>query len=424
MSVGHDMHAFVTRLFPICRSLTGDGTRETLRIIGEHLPGLTIHEVPSGTRVFDWIVPDEWNIRSARLIDPDGITVADFAWTNLHVVGYSEPVDLELSLEELQEHLFSLPDQPDAIPYVTSYYSRFWGFCIPHRVRAALKPGTYRAVIDSTLAPGRLNYGELLIPGRERQEIFLSTNVCHPSMANNELSGPTVTTWLAKWLVEQPRRYSYRIVFIPETIGSITYLSRNLERMKQGVVAGFNIVCVGDDRAYSFLPSRNGNTLADRVARHVLAKIDPDYIRYSFLDRGSDERQYCAPGVDMPVASVTRSKYCEFPEYHTSFDDLTLVTPAGLEGGYTALRRCIEVIETNRTWRITVLCEPQLGKRGLFPSISLPVGSPDVQTMMNMIAYCDGTRDLVEVAEMIGVPAWQLAPLCERLASLDLLRVV
>ncbi|MBL8692101.1 MAG: DUF4910 domain-containing protein [Rhodospirillaceae bacterium] len=423
MNIGHDMHAFVARLFPICRSLTGEGTRETLRIIKGHLPDLSIHEVPSGTQVFDWVIPDEWNIRSATLVGPDGATVADFGWTNLHVVGYSEPVDVELGLDELQEHLFSLPEQPDAIPYVTSYYKRFWGFCLSHRVRAALKPGTYRARIDSTIAPGRLSYGELLIPGQEPQEVFLSTNVCHPSMANNELSGLTVTTWLAKWLLERPRRYSYRIVFIPETIGSITYLSRHLEQMKERVVAGFVVACVGDERVYSFLSSRNGNTLADRVARHVLDQIDPNYMRYSFLNRGSDERQYCAPGVDLPVVSVMRSKYCEYPEYHTSLDDLTLVTPAGLEGGYTALRRCIEVIESNRRWQVAVLGEPQLGKRGLFPSISLPAEVPSVKAMMNMIAYCDGTRDLVEVAELIGVPAWQLVPICERLASHDLLRV-
>ena len=410
-----EMYDFVRDLFPVCRSLTGDGVRQTLSAIRRELPALTIHEVPSGTHVFDWTVPDEWNIRAARLLGPRGETIADFAENNLHVVGYSEPIDVTLTLEELQEHLYSLPDLPDAIPYVTSYYKRAWGFCLPDRVRGELPDGSYRAVIDSTLAPGSLTYGELLLKGSTNEEIFLSTYVCHPSMANNELSGPAVTTWLAKWLMSHPRRYGYRVVFIPETIGALTYMSKNLEEMKANIVAGFNLTCVGDDRCFSYLPSRLGHTLADRAATHVLSHLAPDYVRYSFLDRGSDERQYCAPGIDLPVCSVMRSKYGEYPEYHTSLDNLELVTAQGLGASYETYRRVLECLEANETLESTTLGEPQLGRRGLYPTTSTKGSGLRVRTMMNLLAYSDGKHDLLRVAEIVGIPMWEILETVETL---------
>jgi len=420
--VGLKMHGWASALFPLARSLTGPGIRETLRYLKDLLPALEIQSIASGTSVFDWTVPDEWTIRSAYIKDEEGQKIVDFATNNLHVVGYSEPVDQWLDLEVLDEHLYSLPHQPSAIPYVTSYYQRRWGFCLSHNKREQLKPGRYRAVIDSELKPGVLNYGELLIPGKSNEEVFLSTYVCHPSMANNELSGPVVTTAIAQWIQTLPeRRYSYRIVFIPETIGSLVYLSRHLDHLKQHVIAGFNVTCIGDERAYSYLPSRAGDTLSDQAAKHVLRHIDPQFVSYSWLDRGSDERQYCAPGVDLPIATIMRSKYGEYPEYHTSLDDLNLVTPAGLKGGYMALKLALEVIEQNILPNITVLGEPQLGKRGLYPNISRNRLGGGTQALMNLLTYCDGKRTLLEIADLIGQPMWDLVPFVEQLKEYGLL---
>jgi aminopeptidase-like protein len=415
------MHDFVRALFPIARSLTGPGTRETLRVIQQHLPDMMIKEVPTGTSALDWEVPDEWTIRSAKLIGPEGETVVDFEDNNLHVVGYSMPIDNEFSLDDLKNHIYSRPDMPDAIPYVTSYYNRHWGFCMSQRQRDSLKPGSYRAIIDSELKPGSLTYGELIIPGETTDEVFFSTYVCHPSMANNELSGPAVSTWIAKWVDAAPRRYTYRFVFIPETIGSVVYLSKHLDHLKSKVKAGFNISCVGDERCYSFLPSRFGTSLSDRVARHVLDHHAVDYIRYTYLDRGSDERQYCSPGADLPIVSILRSKFGTYPEYHTSLDDLDLVTPAGLAGTLEAYIKVVKLIEANAVWKTAVIGEPQLGKRGLYPTVSVANGALKVRTMMNVLAYADGSRDLIDLAETIGADGLVCAEIIEELSKHGLL---
>lgn len=422
--VGAFCYSLANELFPICRSITGPGVRETLSVIGKYLPELVVHEVPSGAAAFDWNVPDEWIIHDAYIADEAGRRLVDFKLNNLHVVGYSEPIDQWFDLNELSKHLYSLPDQPNAIPYITSYYSRHWGFCVSHEQLLTLKPGNYRVVIDSEFRKGVLNFGDLVLPGETNQEILLSTYICHPSMANNELSGPSVTVALARWLMSaKNRRYTYRIVFIPETIGSVVYLSQNLFHLKNNVIAGYNVTCVGDDRCYSYLPSRAGNTLSDLAALHVLKHIDSKFKKYSWLDRGSDERQYCAPGVDLPIATIMRSKYGEYPEYHTSLDNLSLVTPDGLAGGFNALSLAIEAIENNIFPKLSVLCEPQLGKRGLYPTLSTKESSDQVRVMMDLISYCDGKRHLIEIAELIGEPLCSLVPILERLVNAGLVDI-
>lgn len=409
LNYGKDIFNFAKKLWPLNRSITGKDLRKTLQVIKKQIPNLTINSIPSGAKVFDWTVPKEWIVNEAYLVGPEGNKICDFSDNNLHLLGYSYPFQGKISLKELKKHLFTLPDQPNAIPYVTSYYKKRWGFCIPHNQFTNLKEGTYKVNIDTKLFDGELNYGEILIKGKSKKEIFLSTYICHPSMANNELSGPSVLTYLTKWLNNlSEKEFSYRIVFLPETIGSIAYLSLNHKEMINKIIAGFNITCIGDERTYSYLPSRNGQSLSDNIAKHILKWIDPNYKSYTWLDRGSDERQYCAPGIDLPIASIMRSKYGEYPEYHTSLDTLHhVVTSRGLEGGYWALRRSIEAIEKNKNYKVKVLCEPQMGKRGLYPTLSTKQSNKDVKLLMNLISYFDGKTSLLEIAEKLNVPIWE-----------------
>lgn len=425
---GQAMWEFANFIFPFCRSITGEGVRKTLRAISDYIGQdsvqLSLHEIPSGTQVFDWTVPKEWVIREAYIEDASGIRVIDMAKNNLHVMGYSTPVDKWVGLEELKKYIYTQPDQPDAIPYVTSYYKERYGFCMSERQKNALPVGRYHMYINSELVDGSLTYGEVVLPGESRQEVFFSTYVCHPSMANNECSGPALLAELIRYLRSlEHRRYTYRCVFIPETIGSITYLSGNLAYLKEHVIAGFNLSCVGDDRCYSMVSSRYGNTLADRVIENVL-KFRGSYKKYSFLKRGSDERQYNAPGVDLPVIGFCRSKFGEYPEYHTSADNMSLVSPEGFQGSYEVITQCVQALEHNANYKIDVLCEPQLGKRGLYPTISQKGKYDAVEAMVNFIAYADGKNDLIGISDLIGCPVWQLIEIVEKLQKNCLLTVV
>ena len=417
---GKKMHKLAQLLWPITRSITGNGVRETLQHIKKEIPELNIESVATGSKAFDWTVPKEWNITEAYIEDQNGNKVIDFLKNNLHVVGYSIPVDVWLTLDELDEHLHSLLNQVNAIPYVTSYYKEQWGFCLTHEQRNNLPTGKYHAVIKSSLNDGELNYGEIILKGAEEKEVLLSTYICHPSMGNNELSGPVVTTFLVKWLMSiKNRRYTYRIIFVPETIGSIVYLSKHIEYLKKNVIAGYVVTCIGDNNCYSYLPSRSGDTLSDITAKHVLSNIDPEYKKYNWLDRGSDERQYCAPGVDLPIATIMRSKYGEYPQYHTSLDDLKFISPDGLQGGYLALKKSIEIFEFNCYPKVTVLCEPQLGKRGLYTILGSEGKNTgvSVRLMMHLISYSDGAKSLLDISVITNTPFWDLLPMLDILVK-------
>lgn len=407
-TAGQDMMALLERLWPIYRTLAGPGIRETMRILGEPFGGLDLSHAATGSRVLDWIVPDEWHLRSGFIEGPDGRRICDVADNNLHVVGYSTAVDAPMPLSELQSHLYSLPDQPDAIPYVTSYYERKWGFCLTHRERTALVDGTYRVRIDASHVPGSVDYGQLVLPGRTHREVLFSTYCCHPAMANNELSGPVLAAALAEWLSgRRDRELTYRFVFGPEMIGAAAVLETQRVHLQRHVVAAFNLTCVGDERAWSLLPSRSGDSYADRLASHVLRHTVRDYRSYSWHDRGSDESMYCAPGVDIPMVSIMRSKYGEYPEYHTSLDTPgRVVTARGLAESFAVYRTLVNALEADCTPRATVLGEPQLGRRGLYPQTSMKGSTASVRDMLDLISLADGHTRLVDIADRCGKPMW------------------
>ncbi|MCX4305183.1 MAG: DUF4910 domain-containing protein [Acetatifactor sp.] len=425
LSIADRLYGIVCELFPLCRSITGVGFRNSLQILKSHMPLIEIHEVPSGTEVYDWVVPAEWNIEEGYIEDESGKRIIDFKENNLHVVGYSYPMDVWLSLEELKKIVYTEKAQPDVIPYVTSYYKERSGFCMSKHQLDSLCEGKYHAVIKSDLnSEGVLTYGEIYFPGEKEEEILISTYLCHPSMANNECSGPAVATFLAIYVASmKKRKYSYRFLFLPETIGSITWLSRNYEllHLKENVIAGFVLSCVGDERTYSFVSTKYGNTLTDRLLRNVLKYHFPSFQEYSFLHRGSDERQYNAPGIDLPVCSVCRSKYGTYPEYHTSADDLSFVTSQGLFGSYELMIKCIEALEHNEKYKVKVLCEPQLGRRNMYPTVSQKGSYDGVKTMTDFITFCDGTNDLIAISDLIGVDVLTLLPVIEQLKEAEII---
>ncbi len=427
-----EMYRLAERIFPFCRSITGDGVRETLSAIDDFLgecADIKIYEVPSGTEVFDWKVPKEWRIKEAYIETEDRNRIIDFRNCNLHVVGYSAPVDRWVGLDELKKYIYTQPDQPEVVPYVTSYYKERYGFCMSEEQKNSLQPGRYHMVIDSELFEGSLTYGEVLLAGRSAEEVFITTYICHPSMANNECSGPALLAELIKYVTGlKDRRYTYRFLFAPETIGAITYLAAgdNLRHLKEHVAAGFNISCVGDDRDYSIIESRYADTLADRVLSNVLDYSDGirgRYSRYSYLHRGSDERQYGAPGVGLPLVTFCRTKFCEYPEYHTSADDLSVVSEEGFQGSFHVMKQVIDLLENNFCYQNTVTGEPQLGRRGLYPDVSQKGTKGDAGVLQDFLAYADGQNDLVSIGSLIRQPAGKVLETADRLRKAGLIKV-
>ncbi|WP_205960309.1 DUF4910 domain-containing protein [Ramlibacter henchirensis] len=400
---GAAMHALVRELYPICRSITGDGLRQTLARLGGDIP-LVRHEVPTGTRVFDWTVPREWNIRDAYVKNPAGERVIDFRRHNLHVVNYSVPVHRTMTLAELRPHLHSLPDRPELIPYRTSYYKESWGFCLPHRQLEQLPDTGYEVCIDSTLEDGHLTYGECLVEGRTQEEVLISCHACHPSLADDNLSGLAVATFLAQHLAKQPRRYSYRFVFVPGTIGAITWLSRN-EELTRNIRHGLVLTCIGDRASFTYKRSRRGNAAIDRAVEHVLSHADPGHKVVPFSPYGYDERQYCSPGFNLPVGCLMRSHHGQFPQYHTSADNLDFVTPQALAGAFDTLLSVFDVLEHDGHYlNLKPRCEPQLGQRGLYGATG---GSGPKQVEMAMLwvlNFSDGEASLLDIAQRSGMP--------------------
>lgn len=422
---GKDLYELAERVFGIYRSITGEGVRRTLNILSEKCPKLHIHEIPSGTKVYDWEIPQEWNIKEAYIENEQGDRIIDFKENNLHVVGYSYPIDRWVTKEELEEYIFTQPGQPDVIPYVTSYYAKRSGFCMAESMWQELPKGKYHLYIDSAFSNGSMTWGEIIIPGETKEEICFSTNICHPGLGNNEVSGPCVLTFLAEWVRNlAKKRYTYRFLFIPETIGSIAYISQHLHEMQKNIKAGFVVTCVGDDNNYSYVPSRDGNTLADRVLTQVLEFYCSEYKRYTYLERGSDERQYCAPGVDLPFCVFCRSKFHEYKEYHTSADNMSFISPEGMGNALEVLKRTIQAIEYNRYYKATMLCEPQLGRRGLYPTVSQKETYSDVRVLQNFLAYADGKKDLIEISIILKVSLEILEEIVERLMKEQLIESI
>ncbi len=400
-SVGARMHEFATTLFPLCRSITGDGVRATLQEIGQRIP-LEVHEVASGTQVFDWTIPDEWNIEDAYVATAEGTRAVDFRASNLHIVSYSEPVRTELTLEELRPHLYTHDHRPDWIPYRTSYYDRSWGFCLTQLQLDALQAGTYEVVVDSTLEPGSLTYAECVVAGALEREVLLSTHICHPSLANDNLSGIVVLTELAGALAAAPRRLTYRLLFVPGTIGSITWLARN-EAAVEKVVAGLVVACVGERAPLSYKRSRRGDALVDSAAAHIVSR-QPNGRVMDFVPWGWDERQYNSPGFDLPVGTLTRSVEGEFVEYHSSADSLDIISPAQLEEALEAALQIVDVLESDGTYlNLSPKAEPQLGRRGIYRSIGGSDPATDQIAMLWVLNQSDGRSSLLDIAQRSGL---------------------
>ena len=401
------LYSLGKKIFQINRSITGDGVRKTLAHIKKELKNLKIFEIKSGTKVYDWRVPPEWNVKKAYVADKNQTKIIDIKNNNLHLVGYSIPRHIYIKKKELLSRIHTLKKQPKAIPYVTSYYKKYWGFCASYNFIKKLKKNYsnndkfFIKIESSFKKKGSLTYGELLIPGRSKQEILISTYICHSQMANNELSGPLVSIALAKYFKNKVNQKSLRFIFIPETIGSITYLKKNIDKIKKNIIGGYVLSCIGDERSYSFMPTKYGNNISDQAAKKAFKKLNIKYKKYSFLKRGSDERQFNSPGIDLPIASILRSKYGEYPEYHTSLDDFKLVTKNGLNGGFNIVKEAINIMMKEIVPISRYICEPMLQKKKIIQSLSTGVYSANTSKILDFLQYADGKNNIAEISKYI-----------------------
>lgn len=420
--VGKEMYQLMSELYPICRSITGNGVRETLNILQEHIP-LKIFNVPSGKEVFDWTVPKEWNIKDAYIKNSDGEKVVDFKKSNLHVLNYSIPVKKKISLRELKKHLFTLPDHPDWIPYRTSYYTENWGFCLAHKHYLELPDDEYEVVIESTLEDGFLTYGEFFIKGEKPDEILLSCHICHPSLCNDNLSGIALTTFLAKKLDNIPLRYSYRFLFIPGTIGSITWLSMN-EHSCFNIKHGLVVSCVGDSGKFNYKKSRQGNAEIDRASINILRKSQKNFELNDFSPYGYDERQYCSPGFNLPIGCLSRSTHGRYPEYHTSADNFDIIGANYLAESFEMYLSVINLLEKNKRFiNKNPYCEPQLGKRGLYDKIGARSDNKERQlAMLWILNFSDGNHSLLDISDKSGLDFNLIQDTAELLLKHNLLK--
>ncbi len=420
-AAGQEIHRFMSQLYPICRSITGDGLRRTLRMIAEHIP-LDIHEVSSGTQVFDWSVPKEWNIRDAYIKNSRGERIVDFQKSNLHVLNYSVPVRARMRLWELREHLFTIPNHPDWIPYRTSYYKERWGFCVSYKQFLALEDDEYEVCIDASLSDGQMTYGEYNLRGQSQDEILVSCHACHPSLCNDNLSGVAIATFLARYLSRLSLRYSYTFLFLPGTIGSITWLALNegrVQRIKHGLV----LACLGDSGPTTYKKSRRGDAEIDRAVSHVLKHSGQEHQILEFSPYGYDERQYCSPAFNLPVGCLSRTPFGRFPEYHTSADNLDFVQPAALADSFAKCVEVLELLEHNKIYlNQNPKCEPQLGKRGLYGPLGGGGGTDNELAMLWVLNLSVGKHSLLDIAERSEVSFTSIRKAADLLVEHRLLR--
>ncbi len=424
---GNKIYNLAENIFYLNRSITGEGVRQTFSQIKKILPKLKIHEIESKREVFDWQIPLEWNIKNA-FIKKEKKIILDFKKNNLHLVGYSQPINKTLNLKELKKKIHFLKKIPNAIPYVVSYYKKDWGFCMPFNKYKKLKKGNYKVIIDSSFKKGSMTFGDMLIKGKSTKEILLTTYTCHPSMGNNETSGICLLTYLGEYLQELNKKrklnFSYRLVFHPENIGAVAYINKNLKSLKKNVIAGYVLTCVGDNKVYSYLKSKEDKSLSNRAALNILKNNYKKFQLYEFCKSGSDERRYNAPGVDLPIGSLMRSKYGEYKEYHTSLDNLKFISKDGFQKSFEIYVKILTLLENNFKYKIKTICEPNLGKRNLYPLVSKwpdPEKYKEIENLLNFISYADGKNDLIFIADKLGISGLELIEIVENLKKKNLL---